>query len=150
VAGQCVYVFPTKRGVGAIDPERHRLAPAYTGNIKTAEGYLVPPKDIPLCRDISLPPRVMKDVDFRSTDTVSEKGRKAVRVVQWLLRTGQFPLWAEPGIIEDYEMQVSGFDILVRMSTRIQVKCDWFAGDGPGCTGNLYLQVRECNPFCQY
>ncbi len=31
------------------------MVPVYTQGIKTAEGYLVPPEDIPGCREIKIP-----------------------------------------------------------------------------------------------
>ena len=147
VAGKCVYVYPTKKGIEAIENGTYRKAPAYTGDIKTAEGYLVPPKDIRMLRVIPIPQEIMDQAAFSESDTTTEKGSKAVRIVRWLLRNGKFPLWTEPGLIEDHDLQVDGTDIIVSLHTRIQVKCDWKAGSGPGCTGNLFLQVAECNPF---
>jgi len=77
----------------------------------------------------------------------SVKGAKAVRVVTELLRIGWFPLPVDPQIIDDVDMQIKGTDINVRASFKIQVKCDYKGGIGPGCTGRLYLQVAENNPF---
>lgn len=110
----------------------------------------MPPKDIPFCHCITIPSTIMEKAEFHPDDSTSEKGDQAVRVVQWLLKAGRFPLWTHGDIIGDKDMQVQGYDIIVRMKARIQVKCDWRAGDKPGCTGNLFLQVRECNPFRQY
>lgn len=147
VAGKCVYVYPTNAGIEAIRKGSYRKAPAYTGDIKTAEGYLVPPKDISLCRTIEIPDHIMQKANFDEADTTTQKGDKAVRVVRWLLSTGRFPLWTDSRVIEDHDLQIDGMDIVVRMNTRIQVKCDWRAGNGQGCTGNLFLQVAECNPY---
>jgi hypothetical protein len=150
VQGRCVYVYPTKSGIEAMETNELPMRPAYTGNIKTAEGYLAKPSQIRQCRKVAIPDWVMDRACFSETDSTSEKGNKAVRVVQWLLKAGLFPLWSTPTFINDVDMQVDGMDIVVQMRARIQVKCDWRAGDGPGCTGNLYIQTRECNPFSRH
>ena len=149
VTAQAVYVYPTKLGLAAIATGKHKQRPAFTGDICTAVGYLVPPAAIRQCRKIVIPPHIFAQADFCERDSATAKGQKAVRVVRWLLRSGLFPLWAEPTIVADVDMQVDGMDILVAMRARIQVKCDWRAGDGDGCTGNLFLQVQECNPYRQ-
>lgn len=151
VVTKTVYVFPTQRGIEAIDTGKYPKAPAWTEDILTAEGYLVPPDDIKNMRRVPIPEHVLQQANFSPYDTTSEKGARAVRVVQYLLRNGLFPLWAHPTIIHDVDMQVEGLDIIVKMNTRIQVKCDYRAGDKEaGGTGNLYLQVAECNPFKMY
>jgi len=146
-----VYVYPTAEAVELVGSGNYRMASAYTNGIETARGYLVPPGDIPHCREVPIPPKVLTAARFLEGDTTSQKGDKAVSIVKWLLRAGQFPLWVESEIIKDHEMQVNGTDIIVRINTRIQVKCDYRAGKKEsGGTGNLFIQIAECNPYLQY
>lgn len=158
VIGRCVYVFQTANAIKAIKTKKYPEAPAFTGSIKTANGLLVPPFDIDGIRVVDTPDDVMDLMNFNNTDSTSAKGNKAVEVVKHLLRRGLFPMNANPEtiedrqmqIIEDRQMQISGLDILVKMEVKIQVKCDWGAGVGPGCTGNLFLQIAESNPYSQH
>lgn len=147
VMGKCVYVYPTKSGIAAIKTGLYEKRIARTGAQITADGFIVPPGAIKFMHIVQIPAGIMALADFNESDTTSQKGDKAVRVVQWLLRAGKFPLMAMPAVIQDTEMQVQGLDIIVRLKARIQVKCDWRAGVGIGCTGNLYLQIAECNPL---
>lgn len=147
VVSECVYIFPASVAIALIDSGKYDQAPAKTGNIVTARGYLIPPRDIPGIRTIPLPPDLMETLDFRHEDSTSQKGNKAVRAVCYLLKIGCFPLCITGEEIEDPDLQISGTDILINLKTRIQVKCDWRAGPGPNGTGNLYLQTEECNPF---
>ena len=150
VIGMAVYVYPTAEGIAVIGRPDYKKVSVMTQGVVTAEGFLVPPRDIPHCRMIELPATVMQAARFNEGDNTTEKGRRAVSVVKWLLKAGMFPLWLSSEIIQDHEMQVDGTDILVRLDTRIQVKCDWRGGDRSGCTGNLFIQVAECNPFRMY
>lgn len=147
VVGRVVYVYPTVDCIATIDSKTYPKAPAYQKDIQTAEGYLVPPDDITHLKRIQIPDIIMGVANFSEYDNTSLKGNKAVFVVKYLLRAGLFPLWTEPTLIDDVDMQVSGMDIIVKLNTRIQVKCDWKAGTEAGCTGNLYIQTAECNPF---
>jgi hypothetical protein len=157
VLARVVYVYKTRVGHNAINPDKHKLVPGRqldkNGHdmIVTAAGYLVPPDDIPGLRTIFVPDQIWELANFDKTQGTSEKGNKAVRIVKWLLNNGRFPIWVHPEIIEDADLQISGTDILVRAKTKIQVKCDYRAGTGaPGCTGNLFLQIAESNPFKRY
>jgi len=145
-----VYVYQTASGLKAIKVGQHRKAPAYTQGILTAEGYLVPPQDIENCRMVSLPAAIWEMAAFDEADSTSDKGEKAVRVVSWMLKEGILPLWVHPELVDDYERQIEGSDIVVEATFRIQVKCDWRGGEGDGCTGNLFLQVAESNPNRAY
>lgn len=143
-----VYVYPTIYGIQAIDsgefvgkPGRQR---GFDG--PTAWGYLVPPGKIARCVPVSAE-KIIASMGFSEFEDTSEKGDKAVAVVASLLRLGWFPLPVDPKIVLDADMQISGTDINVRASFRIQVKCDYKGGVGVGCSGNLYLQTAEINPF---
>lgn len=112
----------------------------------TSWGFLVPPKAIERCVPVRAA-AFIKEASFSQTDSTSIKGEKAVSVVANLLKIGWFPLPVDPKVIEDADMQISGTDINVCANFRIQVKCDYTGGDGIGCTGNLFLQTAEINPF---
>ena len=148
VLARIVYVYPTVCGVNAIELGSYRSVsakqPGY--DAVTAQGYLVPPNEIRRC--LPIPAKdFIKAAKFDIKGSTSEKGEKAVQVVANLLRIGWFPLPVDPEIISDADMQISGTDINVQAKFRIQVKCDFMGGKGFGCSGNLFLQTAEINPF---
>ena len=111
----------------------------------TAQGYAVPWDLIPGIRRLE-----WRTIDwwtwFSPDQSPSEKGHHAVSVVQHLLQDGRFPLWCHPPSESTHPAtQIAGTDLDVRGRWRIQVKCDYNAG--PGGTGNVFLQVAECNPL---
>ena len=153
------YVYPTKYGVLVV---QQRIAAgvrplsAYQKGVSyaTAEGYPVPPSKINGCLPIRCDWAIDKVGGIRQDADTSTKGRKAVDVVSLLLKHGWFPMWATPDVIEDLDLQIRGFDIVVRQTARIQVKCDYEGGepavrlpDGRRITGNLFLQIAELNPL---
>lgn len=148
-----VYVYPTAAGIEAINTKRYRRVPVRThvGNgrqVVTAEGFLVPPSHIRRCVSMEIPDRLMEKLAFRPEDSTTAKGEKAVKAVTWFLRHGGFPLSVHGEVIHDQDLQVDGLDIYVRLRAKIQVKCDYKGGPKEmGGTGNLFLQVAECNPF---
>jgi len=83
-------------------------------------------------------------------DPPGVKGDRAALIVKGLLVTNKFPLFAgKAELVDAQTLQVKGVDIQV--SINIQVKCDYNGGPKErGGTGNLFLQVAECNPFKQY
>lgn len=140
-----VYVYGTSEGIEAINTGEHRKAPAYTGSMITAEGYLVPPDAIKGCKRIPIPPGLMS---FNKTDSTSAKGDKAVRVVMQMIKDRLIPIALDVSDITDEMMQIEGTDIIVQATARVQVKCDWRAGHRElGGTGNLFIQIAECNPL---
>lgn len=156
VQAQRVYVYPTRQGTATINSGQYPRVPVRTpvGNGKTvitAEGYLVPPAAIPRCVSMPIPDRLLERVSFSASDGTTAKGEKAVRVVKWFLRHGGFPLSVHPEIIQEQDLQVQGLDIVVHLRARIQVKCDYNGGARElGGSGNLFLQVAECNPLKSY
>ena len=86
---------------------------------------------------------------FDEKGTTSAKGKRAVAVVERMLRAGRFPLW--PSNVKEsmrLEVQHGGTDILLHGVWRIQVKCDFWAGPKEkGGTGNLYFETAELNPL---
>lgn len=151
VASRSLYVFKTQaaRTFLSVWGHRYEQRPAYQPGVQgmTALGWKVPWKDIPSIRKVYCPSYPLWS-DFRRTESTSDKGKKAVAVVQAMLTEGHFPLWVSANETIDTKMQINGTDLIVWHKTRIQVKCDWNAGDGgEGCTGNLYIQTAERNPL---
>ncbi len=150
VAMRTIFVFRTKIAAALLGrPHQYRLVSAGQPGVEgpTATGYLVPPGDIPGIRRIECckDPRWWAHFTDERADT-GAKGDAAVGVVVWLLRYGRFPLWVDADESEDRDIQRSGTDIIVCCKQRIQVKCDWHAGN-PAKSGCLFLQVSERNPL---
>src|SRR3972149_1467611 len=124
VMGRCVYIYPTQNAIERIKAYKYPKGSAFTNGQKTGLGYLVPPHDIPGVRTIDVPDEILAQINFDPRDNTSMKGNKAVSE-----------------IVEEKDMQISGWDITVKLNFRIQVKCDWKCGLGDGCTGNLFIQI---------
>jgi len=146
----CVFVFPTICGVRALEGTETRPAFQPSVSYPTAWGHIVPPSKIKDLKHI----RINQEhfVDFTEDLSTHLKGEKAVCIIQKMLRGGVFPLWIDGEFLQDIEMQVTGTDIAVRGKWKIEVKCDYRASmergkPHPKCTGNLYLQTAECNPY---
>ena len=148
-----VYVYRTEQGRAVLEGHLiYRLVPVYTGRVKTAEGYLVPPSDIDGCRGYTIPDDVfsMSGIgQLPERGHQGEKGRAAVYIVNQMLQGGLIPVPMTVTEIDDKAMQIQGVDVYTQANVNIQIKCDYRAGKGahPRCTGNLFLQVRECNPW---
>jgi hypothetical protein len=151
VVKKTVYVFPTRNGIEAIKRENAPLRTAGQDGVEgiTAEGWLVRPDAI----------EDMRRVKFYSWEgwkefseklPTNKKGNIAVRCVIEIMRRGRFPFWLDATEDQRENIQVSGTDILVFCKKRIQVKCDYRAGDRPEGTGNLFLQKSERNPLRRY
>lgn len=152
VTANTVYVFPTVAVVNWLGnmsaAERSKFVKsAYTENIETARGYVIPVSKIPRMIPVGAKTLIQR-IGFRPNMSTSEKGDRAVAVVQSLLKIGYFPLPTDSLLVKDIEVQHSGTDLIVRGQHRIEVKCD-YRGGLPG-TGNLYLQFAECNPWRQF
>lgn len=153
IASKRLYVFPTIEGVRLVmhrNPQWRR--PAYQGNIQTADGYAVPVTEFRELLWRPLPPFIVDAFkEPRVALFLGAKGNLAVTTVQYFLMTGQFPLVMSGSVVTDRNMQVQGTDIIINLSTKIQVKCDWKGGhQEAGGSGNLYLQIAECNPYRIY
>lgn len=153
------YAYPTKHGLAAVT-ERVKLGippvRAYQPGVSyaTAEGYPIPPESIWGCMSLRCDWALERIGGIDAREDTTTKGRKAVEVVTVLLRNGWFPLWANPGVISAADLQINGVDIVVKQTTRIQVKCDYRGGSPVRVvngrkivTGNLFLQVSELNPL---
>ena len=154
-----VYVYPTNCGVEAIETNVYRRVFGYQPgwDKPTSEGYLVPPDCIKNCVELMFRELAWNALNFKEDDTTSTKGDKAVTLVKSMLKRGLLPLPTESEVIDERDMQISGTDIFVKANClkerdiRIQVKCDFKGGrKNLGGSGNLFLQVRESNPFGHY
>lgn len=144
-----VYIYPTEAGIEAVFSGKHPLAPAYTGSIKTATGYLVPPGCISNCEVFKIPDKWWKRVNFKDFDNTTIKGEKAVRIVKNMIIKGMMPaLKLKYEEVTEKDLQIEGTDIIIRSKAKIQVKCDYKGGEGG--TGNLFLQTSECNPLKRF
>jgi len=150
VEAQHVYIFQTKLGKDAVAAGIYQKRTVKTGDIITAEGYLVPPSSLDASA-YKIPDDIFDKADFEYSDYTSEKGKKAVAVVNEMIRIGYIPLNLQIESIDSKEMQIKGLDVSVKMDVKIQVKCDWRGGgEQLGGTGNLFLQTAECNPYRRY
>lgn len=151
-----VYVFSTAEGCRAVESGRWIKRPAFQAGVKsaTAEGYCIPPFAIKGCVAVEVWAEAWQRMNFQDADSLPVKGRKAVYMVSEMIRHGLFPLPCLIGRLNanpEKRLQIAGDDIIVNLKdscVRIQVKCDYRGGDKTlGGTGNLYLQVAECNPL---
>jgi len=148
-----VYVFSTENGRKAIESGVYRQVTATQPGVKsipTSKAFLVPPTEIDGCISIVPPKEYFDEIGFSLSDSTSEKGKKATDLVYRLIDENRFPVPATGEIVEDKEAQINGKDLVVlpRSGLTVQVKCDYACGEKDlGGTGNLYLEVAECNPL---
>jgi hypothetical protein len=148
ITAQAVYIFPTQAGMEAIKTGEYRKVNVYTGNIITAVGYPIPVNKIQGIQRTPIPKDLFISINFQNTDTTTVKGEKAIAVVKGMLKRGLIAINLQSEEINDTDMQIDGTDIIVTARAKFQVKCDWRAGDNG--TGNIFLQVAECNPFSMH
>lgn len=145
VVGRCIYVFPTLNGIAAMEACEDVRSAGQPGVVGvTALGKVVPWRSIEGIRQlqfVSWP----KWEEFREDMTTSQKGSLAVECVIASMRIGRFPFWLNATEDQRQNIQIKGTDIVVFCKKKIQVKCDWKAGEGG--TGNIYLQFSERNPL---
>lgn len=144
-----VWCYPTSQGV--LTMYNFRTASAYQDGVKTGVGHLVPMSAIPHIRLLKTEPtwfEVFPEEQHWHGET--QKGSLAVDLVCKIIANFNFPYlpmgWKT---VDDVKLQVEGQDIILGPS-RIQVKCDWRGGSKPKGTGNLFLQIEECNPWGKY
>ena len=152
VVNKSVYVYSRRAGIAAIEKGESERVSGYQPGVghATSEGYLVRPWDIQGCQRVDIPVKLLAAADFREDDSTTNKGVKAAFVVGQMLKMGLFPLPVEGEDVSDAVLQIQGTDIVVQLSARIQVKCDWYGGfKNPQVktTGFLFLQVAERNPL---
>jgi len=150
VIAKTVYMFKTENGVKAINKGQYKRVPVKTGEIVTAEGYLVPPGDIEGIELHRIPDDILKEIDFRPWDNPSTLGRKAERTIKIMINRKLILIPSEYIEIDEEDMQMGGSDGILQPQ-EIEVKCDYRGGHREyGGTGNLFLQVSECNPLKQH
>lgn len=146
-----VYVFPTESARLLISQnERNGIEPkqVYTGEIITAKGYLVALSYIAGLQEVIIPPDIWNRYSIRKDMLTSTKGLLATEIVVDLLKRDMIPLPVKIDMADDKSIQISGTDILINSALRLQVKCDLPGGDKRyGGTGNLFIQIAECNPY---
>jgi len=153
IEAQSVYIFPTESGRQALreNPNLTRRNISLDGKIVTAEGFAVPVSSIPNIEIKLIPNKLMMTYPIHQTETTTQKGTKAVAITLVMLKNGDISLPLNGKSVPDLEFQVSGSDIIVNSDLRVQVKCDYRGGERRlGGTGNLFLQIAECNPYKMY
>lgn len=154
VLSHYVYIYPTQELKKKLADSNgtYKQQDVRTGDITTALGYWIPVTDIPRLRPIKIPQYIIEQADFHEDDSTADKGAKAVRVVDWLLKNGYLPLPVRSEEVTDFERQIVGQDIIVKANLRIQIKCDWKGGlaNNGGMAGSLFIQTHECNPLKAY
>lgn len=142
-----IFIYRTDYMVNLISNNKYRTASAKQGNIITATGFLVPLKDIPDLRRLQWDYVPWWDW-FRENMNPTEKGSAAVKVAKKIIELGRFPFWFIESEDSNVEIDIAGTDMILKGTSRIQVKCDWRAGEKiEGGSGNIYVQTHECNPF---
>lgn len=144
---RCIFVFPTKNGVRAIEKNDARLVSGYQTGVarRTAEGWLVKPEwieDLRAVKFYSWPGWEQ----FDSGLSTNEKGRLAVICVVQLMNMGRFPFWLDAAEDERENVQIKGTDIVVFCRKKVQVKCD-YRKCRTGRSEYLFLQKAEINPL---
>lgn len=143
-----LYLYPTAAGIEAIEADKYKCVPVKTNGIVTAQGFLVPPDEIRGSIKVPLPYPLLEQLDIKENDSQTVKGAKAQQLVQELFATGRIPLSITAVAVTDTKQQIDGVDLTVQLNMSIQVKCDFNGGDHRwGGSGNLFIQVAECNPY---
>lgn len=148
---QHIYVYPTQAGRDVIEREGDRLELKEGGQrgvgTPTFQGYKAPISSIDGLQSILIPIDIyQKYIIYREEETTT-KGLKAVSIVVEMLKRQLIKLPIQYTLIDDKDMQIKGTDILIQSRLYLQVKCDFLAGEREfGGTGNLFLQIAECNP----
>lgn len=151
VVNRAMYVYKTECGRDAIRTWKPPLKPAWQPGVTdgpTAWGWIVKVEWIQGL--IRVPWDAWWNSPVNQDMSTTDKGQWAVGCVCGALKRGLFPLWVAASEADDPELQVSGTDIMVNCRHKIQVKCDYEAGEKPNGTGNLYLQKAERNPKKQH
>lgn len=147
-----LYVYPTSAGRACIESGKYKVKEVTNiSGIITARGAPVPTDHIDGCMRVEIPDELLERFAISEYDSTSAKGNNAVAIVTAMIEEALFPFPLQPSIITGVSLQHAGLDIVVSANVRIQVKCDYRGGCEPlGGTGNLFLQIAECNPLRSY
>jgi len=142
------FVFKTAEAHGLILSNRYALkSVSLDGAIVTARGYAVPLSHLKI-QSVIIPPSIWDRNTICKTDSTDVKGLRAVAMVRWLLTNGRIALPLQSDIINDISLQIDGHDIVISNTLRMQIKCDFVAGEKTdGGSGNIFIQTMECNPY---
>lgn len=149
----CIYMFPTSAGQEAVENKLGIVRSANQPGVvyATARGRAVPWRQVRGIEEIRIPEDILTRLSCQRRESTSIKGHKALMVVKELLLRGLLPIELQLGEVKESDLQIKGFDIIVRANLTIQVKCDYRCGTRDlGGTGNVYLQTHELNPLKKF
>ncbi len=151
---QYIYLFPTESGRLWLEENKEveiKTASQEGTTRVTGWGFPAPISNINGLIDILIPISIYKEFPIHRNTSTSIKGKMAVSIVSAMLEAGLIPLPLASREISDFNLQILGHDIIVNTDLKIQVKCDFIAGHKQkGGSGNIFLQIAECNPFKRY
>jgi hypothetical protein len=156
---QHIYIFPTISGKKAVDEakangEKLRQATQRgVGGLVTSNGYAIATSRIDEIREILIPLDIHSKYAISKYDSTSIKGGKALSIVVSMIKRNMIPLPLNVGVVTDKDLQIKGGDITIHSKLTLQVKCDYKGGSkkhNRRATGNLYLEIAECNPKGMY
>lgn len=149
---QFLFIFLTEAGRQAVRLAEFRnwkpLPASVDGRITTAMGYAIPMGMIEDLKEILIPLDIHRRYTIHEFESTTTKGQKAVQITVEMLKAELIPIPVKINTNSDESVQIEGTDIIINSFLRLQVKCDYKAGDKRrGGTGNLFLQTEECNPY---
>ncbi len=150
---QYLYVFPTEAARRYLTTNHGiEVRAASQNGIVTAKGFPVPISHIEGLVDILIPMDIYLKYPILEKGMLTDtKGKLATSITVDMLERNLIPLPIQVDLTEDKALQISGTDIIIHSKLRLQVKCDFKAGHRKyHGTGNVFLQVEECNPYKRY
>jgi len=150
---QHIFVFPTKNGLKEVIKFNNigKRTVSIDGKTITAKGYPVPISSIEDMQNIFIPHDIYSKYTIYPDMITTTKGQLAVQIVFEMLKRTLISLPINVDIKNSKAIQIKGTDIVISSKLKIQVKCDFNAGDKKyGGTGNVFLQTDECNPYKLY
>jgi len=153
---QHIYIFPTNIGKAIVEKKNYQqskdvFSQSDSGQkIKTAKGFPVGVGEFSEIQEVLIPYDIHQKHSIHKGMSTTMMGRLAVVITVEMLKRHLINLPLDINEINEKCLQIQGSDIIVKMNTRLQVKCDFRGGSkryNQKCTGNLFLQTHECNPF---
>ena len=143
IAGN-IYAFTTKSAIITINSNNYQQTEVITNGIVTAIGYKVPVHHLSLCNELSVSGDSWIKYNFKAGE--KGNGKKAEKMVEELINNSEYFFPAKAFMVTDKQGQFAGIDIYVKSYHTVQVKLDYRGGRKPKGTGNLFIQIKECNP----